>query len=87
MTRAETIAAIFDDDSGCFETDDGQEITSVCRAQSVSVDRDQDRVRYNFADKSAIIFMDGAWDLPAKGCRWFCWESEVCSCGFDGDGW
>jgi hypothetical protein len=75
-TTAETaaqISAILGDDGQCWRAPDGETtLDTLCRDRGARVDRDGDRTRYTFEDRSVILDDGGGWDLGYTDC--YCWQ-------------
>jgi hypothetical protein len=88
MTTAQEISSLLEDDGQRFETRDGIEIDYLCKAKRPErTFRDgygTDTYRYDFADGSAIVITDAAWDLAPEGCTGFCWADAGCECPVEG---
>lgn len=76
-TEAEAIADQFGEDGLCWEAEDGQDLETVLRSQSVSVDHRDGRgvdgpVRYTMYDGSCIVTTSAAWDVGMSAAC-YCW--------------
>ena len=79
MTLAERASALFDDDGLCWTAEDGRDLNEVCHdLGAVTVIDDLRGARYHFADGSAIVAADEAWDLGYVGDEYedcLCWQA------------
>jgi len=80
MKIANEIAADFGNDGQNFTNGNGADISDICEyaAQRSTVVGSNTNL-YEFWDGSAIAISD-AWDIRAKGCKNWCWESCGCQC-------
>jgi len=74
MTTAEKIAARLGNDGMTWETEDGMDLVMLVRSQGARIEEEMNgaRVRYVFADGSAIVGAGGAWDIEGK--KEFSWK-------------
>jgi hypothetical protein len=84
-TKANRIAALFEDNGRFFELADGRTLPALCEGAAIEIARDASGlwgkpVRYVFEDGSAITVAGDAWDIGYADC--FCWagigHSEDC---------
>ncbi|MHC4621928.1 MAG: hypothetical protein ACYTEQ_29670 [Planctomycetota bacterium] len=93
LTLAQTVAARYDNDGQCWETDDGVQFDCMCRRLGATREwRDGYRVghvsRWVFPDESVLIDMESCWDHRAPDCTGYCSDGVGCECcqTCDGDG-
>ena len=74
MTTAERIAAQFENDGSLFENEAGESLDTVCRAvmHPARSENQNGTIVYLFRDGSAIVEINGVWDIRADGCTAHC---------------
>ena len=74
MTTAQTIAAIFNNDGQCHDSDAGS-IYDLCKARGFAGASDADNQRWDFADGSCLILGSEAWDYGHDDTGCVCFAS------------
>ncbi len=81
-TIAEEIATRFENDGSIFENEAGEKIAEVCMEESdqLQAEKQGEALIWVFDDNSAIVEINGVWDVRADGCTAHCWAGAGCSC-------
>jgi len=76
MTTAEKIARQLGCDGLQWETEDGVHFVSLVRSYGCKIEAEErgHRVRYVFADGSALVEAGGAWDVEGEGLEPYSWQ-------------
>lgn len=63
-------------DGETFKTTKGTDLAKLCGRLAIVYHwgAEDDRIRYEFADGSAIVMTAGGWDLGFDGTGCYCWQ-------------